>query len=246
MSLLTVIFSPSFCQESVFRPGDRIIVKDIAFLKNSPRPTSPILAVLERNTPAHVIASQTIWVRVKSIDGKSQGWAKATEFEIESQGSSRDTLSNTVGLNVVTRDTFQKREQAVPNSPLLQKTLERKSRQQFEIWGLIIASLLSTFLGAFLVILYQQKNQKHQPHTKNHGEMLRKFNELMIAYKSIEMTHQKLVQNVQSNVSEHWQLLFEELGDAFQQMAALQKQSLDEIEYMLQEIDFLKKEPENL
>lgn len=241
-SLLTAKVSPSFCQDSVFRPGDQVIARDITFLKISPKSSSPILAVLENNESAIVIDSQSIWIRVSGRDGGAQGWAKDIEFEIETQQSAPDTLSKSISVYAGTKDTSQKHEQAVPSLPQLQKEIRSKSGQGMGIWGIIISIILSAFFGGMLVFFFQRMKHKQRPPTKINGEGMRKFNELMIAYEGIETAQKKLLQSMSGNGYEHWQMLFEELSDAYNQLAVLQKKSLNDIEYLQQEIEYLQEE----
>jgi len=187
-----------------------------------------------------VTASQSIWVRVSSEDGKSQGWAKAIEFQIETRRPAPDILPKTVSVYGEARDTLQKREQAVPNEPLPQKAIKRKSGQGAGIWGIIISSILAAFLGGMLVFFFQRIKPKQRPPTRINGEGMRKFNELMIAYEDIDAAQQKLRNNFSGNGYEKWQMLFEELSNAYTQLAALQKKSLNDIEYLQQEIEYLQ------
>ncbi len=240
LSLLTAQLSTSFCQESAFHPGDRIIALDVTFLKNSPRSSSLILAVLESNESAIVIDSQSIWVHVSSRDGRAQGWAKATEFKIGTQRAAPDTLSKTIGMYAEARDTIQKSEQAVPPAPQPQKEIRSKSGQGTGIWGIIISSILSAFFGGMLGFFFQRTKHKQRPTAKGNVEGMRKFNELMIAFEGIYTAHQKLLQSMSGNGYEHWQMLFEELSNAYNQLAVLQKKSLNDIEYLQQEIEYLQ------
>jgi len=242
LSLLTVQFSPSFCQESPFRPGDCVIARDLTFLKISPRSLSHILAVLERNAPATIIDRQSPWVRVASIDSKSQGWAKANEFAIQPQPHIPDAPTESSSALTDSQGVLQEHSQTTLPVPQAQNSIKNQSEQGIGFWGIIFSSILAAVLGGSLMFFYHQKKYKQRPPTKGHGEGLRKFNELMIAFEGINTTQQKLRKSMSGNGYDEGWMLFEELGDAYQQMAALQKKSLGEIEYMQQEIAFLKEE----
>lgn len=245
LGLFTAIFSPIFCQESVFRPGDRVIARNVTFLKNSPKSSSLILDVIERHAPAHVITVQSIWVRVSSNDGKSQGWAKAIEFQIETQRTVTDTLPKTIRVYGEARDALQKHEQEVHQAPLPQEAIKSKSDQQIGIRGIILTSTLSALLSIVLLLSFRHNKQKRPTRTKGHQDGLRKFNELMLAYEGIDTAHKKLQKNISGNRQEQLEMLFEELSHAFNQLAALQKESLNDIEYLKQEIKYLKEKNNN-